>query len=126
MASGVSGPASNLQTSPAQNEPFEFNVKAFALLLVANFSFFLSFSLYFLLPVFIKDIGGTESDIGQIMSGGGLAVRADLDELMGKDSGSVIIRAKALARKADRVEIAMTAEEVKDTISKQRKEQEKP
>jgi hypothetical protein len=67
---------------------------------------------------------GQVSEVG--VSGGELAVRADLDDLMGKDSGSVIIRAKALARKADRIEIAMTAEQVRDTISKQRKEREKP
>ena len=81
MASGVSSLAPDTQTSPEPSEPFNFDVKAFALLLVANFSFFLSFSLYFLLPVFIKDIGGTESDIGQIMSGGGLAALLSIPQV---------------------------------------------
>lgn len=81
MAAGVSEHEAGTPHPPEQNEPFDFQVRAFALLLVANFSFFLSFSLYFLLPVFIKDIGGTESDIGQIMSGGGLAALLSIPQV---------------------------------------------
>ena len=45
--------------------PKEF--KNFALVTLANFLFFCNFSSFFLLPLYIKDLGGTEADIGFIM-----------------------------------------------------------
>ncbi|MCA9810058.1 MAG: MFS transporter, partial [Candidatus Dadabacteria bacterium] len=41
--------------------------KNFALVTLANFLFFCNFSSFFLLPLYIKDLGGTEADIGFIM-----------------------------------------------------------
>jgi PRC-barrel domain len=70
---------------------------------------------------------GQVSEVGT--SGGQPAVRADLGEFLGMNPGSVIIGGHAFERKADRIEIAMTAQEIKDTISKQRdgpKEGDKP
>ncbi len=63
---------------------------------------------------------GRVSAVGS--SGGEPAVRADMAEFLGEDSKNVIIGAKALAKKADRIEIAMTANEIKDTITKQRQQ----
>ena len=41
--------------------------KNFALVTLANFLFFCNFSSFFLLPLYIKDLGGNEADIGFIM-----------------------------------------------------------
>ncbi len=67
---------------------------------------------------------GQVSEVG--LSAGEPAVRADMGEFLGMNPGSVIIGGKAFEKKADRIEIAMTAQEIKDTISKQRKESEQP
>jgi hypothetical protein len=67
---------------------------------------------------------GQVSEVGT--SGGEPAVRADMGEFLGMSPGSVIIGGKAFERKADRIELAMTAQEIKDTISKQREQREQP
>jgi hypothetical protein len=64
---------------------------------------------------------GEIAEVG--MAGGTPAVRVEMGEFLGMGASSVIINAKALTRKADRVEVAMTADEIKETISKQRKKQ---
>ena len=58
------------------------------------------------------------------MAGGTQAVRVEMGEFLGLGSSSVLINAKSLERKADRVEVAMTADEIRETISKQQKKQE--
>jgi hypothetical protein len=63
---------------------------------------------------------GQVSEVGT--AGGQPAVRADLGEFLGMSPSSVIIGGHAFERKADRIEIAMTAQEIKDTISKQREQ----
>src|SRR5262245_55968881 len=55
------------------------------------------------------------------LSGGQEAIRAKMGELLGLGSTAVVIGADIFQKKADRVELSMTAAEVKDTISKQRK-----
>src|SRR5262245_17964977 len=65
---------------------------------------------------------GQVSEVGT--SGGEPAVRADMGEFLGVSPGSVIIGGKAFERKADRIEIALTAQEIKDTITKQREQRE--
>jgi hypothetical protein len=65
---------------------------------------------------------GEVAEVG--MAGGTPAVRVEMGEFLGLGSSSVIVNAKAIERKQDRVEIAMTAAEIKDTIAKQR--QQKP
>ena len=67
---------------------------------------------------------GHVSEVGT--SAGEPAIRADMGEFLGISPGSVIIGGKAFEKKADRIEIAMTAQEIKDTISKQREETEQP
>ena len=71
---------------------------------------------------------GQVAEVG--MSAGGPAVRADMGEFLGtgtgSGTGSVVIAADAFQKKADRIEIAMTADEVKDTISKQRQQRKQP
>jgi hypothetical protein len=67
---------------------------------------------------------GQVSEVG--LSGGEPAVRADMGEFLGLNPGSVIIGGKAFERKADRIEIAMTAQEIKDTITKQKEERKEP
>jgi hypothetical protein len=64
---------------------------------------------------------GEVAEVG--MAGGTPAVRVEMGAFLGLGSSSVIVNAKALERKADRVEIAMTADEIKETVSKQRKKQ---
>jgi hypothetical protein len=57
------------------------------------------------------------------MAGGTQAVRVEMGEFLGLGSSFVIVNANALERKADRFEISMTADEIKQTISKQREKQ---
>ena len=64
---------------------------------------------------------GEIAEVG--MAGGTPAVRVEMGEFLGIGASSVIINAKALERKADRLEVAMTANEIKETISKQRKKE---
>lgn len=64
---------------------------------------------------------GEIAEVG--MAGGTPAVRVEMGEFLGMGPSSIVINAKALERKADRVEVAMTADEIKETISKQRKKQ---
>jgi hypothetical protein len=64
---------------------------------------------------------GEVAEIG--MAGGAPAIRAEMGEFLGLGATSVVIHADAFERKADRVEVSMTANEIKDTITKQRQQQ---
>src|SRR5262245_44256411 len=61
--------------------------------------------------------------IGQVaevgLFGGAPAIRTEMGEFLGLGATSVVIRSDSFERKADRVEVSMTADEIKDTISKQ-------
>ncbi len=46
---------------------------AFGRVMAANFAFFLSFASFFLLPLFIKELGGSETTVGVLMGSGGFA-----------------------------------------------------
>ena len=46
--------------------------KNFTLATAANFFFFCNFSSFFLLPIYIKDLGGNEANIGFIMGSFGI------------------------------------------------------
>ncbi|GIW43605.1 MAG: MFS transporter [Candidatus Binatia bacterium] len=46
--------------------------------MAANFAFFLNFASFFLLPLFVKELGGSESTIGWVMGAGGLATLVTL------------------------------------------------
>jgi hypothetical protein len=75
------------------------------------------------LPVYSSD-GQKLGEITEVGSSGGQpAVRAEIGEFMGLGSTPVVIPANIFERKGDRVEIRMTADEVKDTISKQHQTQ---
>lgn len=50
-------------------------------------------------------------------------MRAEMEESLGIGSHNVIIFADAFQHKNDRIELSMTAAEVKDTLSKQKLEQ---
>ena len=50
----------------------------FARVTVANFLFFLNFASFFLLPLFVKSLGGTESTVGAVMGTSGVASLAVL------------------------------------------------
>jgi hypothetical protein len=64
---------------------------------------------------------GEVAEVG--MAGGAPAIRAEMGEFLGLGAASVVIHADAFERKADRIEVSMTADEIKDTISKQRQKQ---
>ena len=95
------------QTPPAENQP---GVQADAALVG--------------LPVYSSD----GQQLGQIAEVGSLrgqpAVRAEMEESLGIGPRSVIMFADAFQQKNDRIELSMTAAEVKDTIAKQRLERE--
>ena len=48
------------------------NLKNFSLATAANFFFFCNFSAFFLLPLYIRELGGTDADIGFIMGSFGI------------------------------------------------------
>ena len=74
------------------------------------------------LPVYSSD-GQKLGEIIEVgISRGQPAVRAEIGEFMGLGSTPVVIPANVFERKGDRVEIQMTADEVKDTISKQNRQ----
>ncbi len=47
--------------------------KNFTLATISNFFFFCNFSAFFLLPLYIKDLGGSEATIGYVMGSFGIA-----------------------------------------------------
>ena len=106
LALAVSSVAAQ-QTPPAENQP---GVQVDAALVG--------------LPVYSSD----GQRLGQIAEVGRLrgqpAVRAEMEESLGIGSRTVIMFADAFQQKNDRIELSMTAAEVKDTIAKQRLERE--
>lgn len=52
--------------------------KNFTLITLSNFFFFCNFSAFFLLPLFIKDLGGDKADIGYIMGTFGITSLASI------------------------------------------------
>ena len=75
------------------------------------------------LPVYSSDGQrlGQISEVGSSM--GTPAVRAEMEESLGIGARNVIIFAHAFQQKSDRIELAMTAAEVKDTLTKQKSQQ---
>jgi MFS family permease len=63
--------AGRLMRAPLLRGPFLFTT-------VANFFFFMSFASYFLLPLHVRALGGSESQIGAVMGASGLASLAIL------------------------------------------------
>ena len=45
----------------------------FARVTIVNFFFFLSFASFFLLPLYVKALGGAEATVGRVMGAGGMA-----------------------------------------------------
>src|SRR5258708_11816602 len=45
----------------------------FARVKVANFFFFLNFASFFLLPLYVKSLGGSEATVGAVMGSSGMA-----------------------------------------------------
>jgi hypothetical protein len=57
--------------------------------------------------------------------GGRRMVRAEIGTFLGMGPSPVLIPADMFEHKADRIEVAMSADEVRDTISRQKQQQEK-
>jgi hypothetical protein len=75
------------------------------------------------LPIFSSD-GQRLGQIAEVGSSGGRpAVRAEMEESLGIGPRSVVIVAEVFQQKSDRIELSMTAAEVKDTLSKQKLQQ---
>jgi hypothetical protein len=74
------------------------------------------------MPVYSSDGQklGQVAEVGQ--AAGEPAVRAEMGEFLGIKPGGVVIGGKAFERKGDHIVVAMTAQEVKDTIAKQRQQ----
>jgi hypothetical protein len=73
------------------------------------------------LPVYSSDGQklGEVTDVGT--SDGKRAVRAEMGEFLGLGPSSVVIGADAFQQKADRIELSMTADEVRAALTRQRK-----
>jgi PRC-barrel domain len=77
------------------------------------------------LPVYSSD-GEKLGEVTEVgTSGGQQAVRADFGTFLGMGPTAVIIGADVFQQKPDRIEVAMTAAQVKDTVSKQKEQQPK-
>ena len=75
------------------------------------------------LPIYSSD-GQRLGQIAEVGSSGGRpAVRAEMEESLGIGPRSVIIIADVFQQKNDRIELTMTAAEVKDTLFKQKLKQ---
>jgi hypothetical protein len=75
------------------------------------------------LPVFSSDGQklGEVIEVGEV-AGGQKAVRAEMGDFLGIGSTAVLIAADMFQTKDDRIELAMTAAEVKDSISRQKQQ----
>lgn len=67
---------------------------------------------------------GEVKEVGKSLDGQ-QAVRAQMNESLGLGSVSVVIDTELFQKKADRIELAMTAAEVKESISEQQQNQKK-
>jgi hypothetical protein len=74
------------------------------------------------LPVYSSDGHklGAVTEVG--VSGTQRALRAEIGGFLGLGSSPVVIPANMFEHKGDRIEVLMTADEVKDTISKQKRQ----
>ena len=74
------------------------------------------------LPVYSSDGQklGAVTEVG--LSGAQRAVRAEIGGFLGLGSSPVVIPANMFEHKGDRIEVMMTADEVKDTVSKQKRQ----
>ena len=72
------------------------------------------------LPVYTSD-GEHLGEVVQIISFGDKpALRAEIGSFLGLGTTTAVIPANMFQRKADRIELTMTAAEVRDTVEKQR------
>ena len=72
------------------------------------------------LPVFSSD-GHKLGEVTQVgMSAAGPAVQAQIGGFLGLGPSTVVIPAASFERKPDRIELPMTAEDVKDRVSRQK------
>jgi hypothetical protein len=78
------------------------------------------------LPVFSSDGHklGEVTDVGDV-GDGHQAIRAEMGQFLGIGSTPVVIGPDAFQKKGDRVELALTADEVRDTLSKQREKRDR-
>ena len=74
------------------------------------------------LPIYSSD-GQKIGEVAEVgLSAGQPAVRAEMGEFLGLGTASVVIDASLFEKKTDRIEIAMTADAIKDTVTKQREQ----
>jgi len=78
------------------------------------------------LPVFSSDGQklGKVTEVG-VVPGGQQAIRAEIGEFLGTGTTPVVIVPGIFQKKTDRIEVAMTAAEVRDSVSKQREKRDK-
>jgi hypothetical protein len=79
------------------------------------------------MPVFSSDGEkiGEVTEVGEL-AGGHKAIRAEIGRFLGLGSTPVVIASDMFEKKTDRIELAITAAEVKESISRQRSQQQKP
>ena len=73
------------------------------------------------LPIYSSDGQIIGQVAGTVGTGSRLAVRAEMGTFLGLGSGIVLIDADVFQKKADRIELTMTAAEVTERISTQNK-----
>ena len=78
------------------------------------------------LPVYSTDGQklGEVTEVGTV--GGRKMLRAEIGAFLGIGPSPVLIPADMFAHKNDRIEVAMTADEVRDTLSRQKQQQPQP
>jgi PRC-barrel domain len=106
----LAGPASAQQSQPQQDLPPQTQADKVTIGL----------------PVFSSDGQklGEVTDVGELADGK-QAIRAEMGQFLGIGSTPVVIGPGAFQKKADRVEVALTADEVRDTLAKQRQKRDR-
>jgi hypothetical protein len=107
LGAALAGPLSAQQSPPAEDRPPAPQTQADKAMIG--------------LPVFSSDGQklGEVTDV-EAVSGDQPAIRAEMGEFLGIGSMPVIIAPDAFQMKADRIELAITASEVRHTLTKQR------
>jgi PRC-barrel domain len=107
LGAALAGPLSAQQSPPAEDRPPAPQLQADKAIIG--------------LPVFSSDGQklGEVTDV-EAVSGDQPAIRAEMGEFLGIGSMPVVIAPDAFLKKDDRIELAMTAAEVRDTLARQR------
>lgn len=107
----AAGPVSAQQAQPSEGQPSPSQAESAKAMIG--------------LPVFSSD-GHRLGEVIEVgLMGGQEAIRAEIGAFLGTGTTPVVIGPGIFRKKTDRIEVAMTAAEVKDSVSKQKEKRDK-